>query len=202
MTQIAATDGALIRLLKGCGFPGVDIESGPHEWDGAYVQRLLTTAPAIRVVFLGAAEFSDTGNSTSLNMAGKWVAYVVVGWNGQDEKARRLGAGAGYDLLHRTASALHAAILTDENGDRLPIASVTGLDVLADSALDLGNLWIGAVDVLIELPLSLMPECTGPLDDFLKVRATFDLPGVGKPAPDISDAGTEGDLPAHVDLEQ
>ena len=54
MTQIAATDGALIRLLESCNFPGVDIASGPHEWDGGYVQRLLTSAPAIRVVFMGA----------------------------------------------------------------------------------------------------------------------------------------------------
>ena len=130
MTQIAATDGALIRLLESCNFPGVDIASGPHEWDGAYVQRLLTSTPAIRVVFMGATEFSDTANSTSLNMMGKWSAYCIVGWNGRDEKARRLGQGGGLDLLHRCASALHGAILTDDNGDRLPIASVSGLDVV------------------------------------------------------------------------
>ena len=201
MTQIAATDSALIRLLKSCGFPSVDIASGPHEWDGAYVQRLLTSTPAIRVVFMGAEPHADTATSTSLNMEAKWAAYVIVGWNGQNEKERRIGAGAGYDLLHRTASAVHSAILMDDNGDRLPIASVTGLDVLADSALDLSNLWIAAVEISVELPLDLMPECTGPLDDFLRVRATFDIEG-GEPAPDIADAGTEGDLPVRQDLEQ
>ncbi len=176
MTQIAATDSALVRLLEGCGFPGVDIASGPHEWDGGYVQRLLTSAPAIRVVFMGAEPYSDTATSTSLNMLGRWAAYCIVGWNGQDEKERRIGAGAGYDLLHRTASALHSAILTDEDGDRLPIASVTGLEVLTDSALDISNLWIAAVEISIELPLDLMPECIGPLDDFLKIRGDIDLP--------------------------
>ena len=183
MTQIALTDAALVRLLEGCGFPGVDIASGPHEWDGGYVQRLLTSAPAIRVVFMGADEFTDTRTSTTLSMAGKWAAYVIVGWNGQNEKERRIGAGAGYDLLHRAASALHAAILTDEAGDRLPIAGVTGLDVLADSALDLLNLWIGAVEITVELPLDLMPECTGPLDDFLRVRGPLVVPD---PADDIN----------------
>ena len=182
MTQIVATDSALIRLLEGCGFPGVDIASGPHEWDGGYVQRLLTSTPAIRVAFLGAEPHTGTATSTSLNMEGKWAAYVIVGWNGPNEKERRIGAGAGYDLLHRVASALHSAILTDDNGDRLPIASVTGLDVLADSALDLSNLWIAAVEISVELPLDLMPECTGPLDDFLRVRGPLVVPD---PADDI-----------------
>ena len=190
MTQIAATDSALIRLLEGCGFPGVDISSGPHEWDGAYVQRLLTATPAIRIVFMGAEPYSDTATSTSLNMLGKWAAYVIVGWNGQNEKERRIGAGAGYDLLHRTASALHSAILTDDNGDRLPIASVTGLDVLADAALDLSNLWIAAVEISGELPLDLMPECTGPLDAFLRIRGPLVVPD---PAADLDIA---------VDLDQ
>ena len=182
MTQIAATDSALSRKLKDCGFPGVDISSGPHEWDGGYVQRLLTSTPAIRVVFMGAEQFANSATSTTLSMAGKWAAYVVVGWNGQNEKERRIGVGAGYDLLHRTASALHSAILTDEDGSRLPIASVSGLDVLADSALDLSNLWIAAVEISIELPLDLMPECTGPLDDFLRVRGPLVMPD---PAEDI-----------------
>ena len=182
MTQIAATDSALIRLLKGCGFPDVDIASGPHSWDGAYVQRLLTSAPAIRVVFLGAEELTNSRNSTTLSMAGKWAAYCIVGWNGKNEKERRLGAGAGYDLLHRTASAVHSAILTEEDGSRLPISSVTGLDVLADSALDLSNLWIGAVEISVELPLDLQPECMGPLNDFLRVRGPLVVPG---PADDV-----------------
>ena len=182
MTQIYQTDSALIRLLQSCNFPGVDIASGPHEWDGGYIQRLLTSTPAIRVVFLGAEEFTNSRNSTTLSMAGKWAAYVIVGWNGQNEKERRLGAGAGFDLLHRVASAAHAAILMEEDGSRLPISSVTGLDVLADSALDLSNLWIGAVEISVELPLDLQPECMGPLDDFLRVRGPLVVPD---PAADI-----------------
>ena len=81
--------------------------------------------------------------------------------------------------------------------------AVEGLGVETDSALDLANLWVGSIAVSIELPLELLPQesCYGPLDDFLKVRATFDLEG-GKPTPDIADAGTEGDMPARVDLPQ
>ena len=202
MTQIAATDAALVRLLDSCGFPGVDVASGPYEFDGAYLTRLLSAAPAIRVVFRSAEEY-DGDKTTELILAGLWAVYVVTGWNGKHEAARRLGAGAGYDLLHRAGAAIHSAILTEENGARLPIASVTGIDVLTDSALDLGNLWVGAISVAVELPLPLLPSdaCYGPLDAFLKVRATFDIEG-GKPTPDIADAGTEGDVPVIVDLEQ
>ena len=181
MTQIAATDSAIIRLLESCNFPGVDVASGPHEWDGSYVQRLLTSAPAIRVVFMGADEYND--QSTSLILAGKWAAYVVVGWNGADEKARRLGPDAGYDLLHRCASAIHNAVLMEEDGSRLPIATVTGLDVLADGALDISNLWVGAVEISIELPLDLLEPCIGPLDDFLRVRGPLVVPD---PATDVA----------------
>ena len=190
MTQIAATDAAIIRLLESCNFPGVDVASGPHEWDGSYVSRLLTAAPAIRVVFMGADEYSGD-QSTSLILAGKWTAYCIVGWNGADEKARRLGPDAGYDLLHRCASAIHAAVLTEEDGfTRLPITRVTGLDVLADGALDISNLWVGAVDIAVELPLDLLEPCIGPLDDFLKIRG------------DIVVDGPADDLPIDTDLPQ
>ena len=133
------------------------------------------------VAFLGGDEPSD---STSLDLAGKWGVYVVVGWNGQDQKARRIGAGAGFDLMHRAAAALHAAILTEPNGERLPISRVEGLQVLSDSSTDLANLWIAEIAVAVELPLELVESdaCYGPLDDFLKIRGEIDLPD---PATDI-----------------
>ena len=183
MTQISLTDAALVRLLDSCGFPGVDVASGPHEWEGAYVTRLLSAAPALRVVFLGAEEY-DGDKTTELILAGQWAVYVVTGWNGKDQAARRLGAGAGYDLLHRAAAAMHSAILTEENGERLPISSVTGIEVLADSALDIANLWVGAISVVVELPLPLTESdaCFGPLDDWLRLRGDLVMPD---PADDI-----------------
>ena len=204
MTQIAATDEALVRLLDTCGFPGVTVLSAPHQWDAGYVQRLLTDVPAILVAFLGGEPFDDTKTSALLDVSGKWSVLICTGWNGRDQEARRLGVGAGFDLMHRAASVLHTAILTDTNGERLPQVQVEGLGVETDSALDISNLWVGSIAVSVELPLELLPTeaCYGPLDDFIKVRATFDLPGVGKPTPDIADAGTEGDLPARVDLQQ
>ena len=183
MTQISMTDDALIQVLESCDFPGVTILSAPHEWDAGFVQRLISVTPSILVAFASADDPGDK-NQTELNLDGRWGIYVATGWNGADQKARRLGAGAGFDLLHRASAALHNETLRDPNGNRLSEARVDGLQVLADSSIDLANLWIGEIAVSVRLPLPLLESdaCYGPLDDFLKIRGEIDLPG---PADDI-----------------
>ncbi len=190
MTQISLTDDAIIRLLDSCSFPGVSIMSAPHSWDGSFVQRLISDTPAILVAFLGADDPGDK-NQTELNLDGRWGIYVATGWNGADQKARRLGAGAGFDLMHRAAAALHNETLREPNGDRLSQTRVDGLDVLADSSTDLANLWIGEIAVSVRLPLPLLEgdACFGPLDDWLTLRGEIDLPD---PADDI---GLAVDIP-------
>ena len=165
--------GAAARRMR---LPRRNRHVAPHEWDAGFVQRLIGATPAILIAFLGADE--PDSRLTELNLDGRWAAYVVVGWNGQDQKARRLGAGAGFDLMHRAAAVLHTAVLTEENGERLPQVNVEGLAVETDSALDLANLWIGSIALVIELPLALDPgeRCYGPLDDFLRIRGDIDLP--------------------------
>ena len=178
MTQIAETDEALVRLLDTCGFPGVTVMSAPHEWDGSFVQRLLTDVPAILVAFLGGEPYGDTATSTVLAVSGKWSILICTGWNGHDQAARRLGVGAGFDLMHRAASVLHTAFLEDAKGRRLTQVQVEGLGVETDASLDLANLWVGSIAVNVELPLELLPseDCYGPLDDFLKIRGPLVVP--------------------------
>ena len=170
MTQIAMTDVALVDLLESCDLPGVTVLSAPHEWDAGFVQKLLTVTPAILIAFLGADD--PDSKLTELNLDSRWAAYVAVGWHGQGQEARRLRSGAGFDLLHRAAAALHNAVLHEPNGNRLPMVKVDGLAVEADSALDLVNLWVASIHMTIELPLPLLPTdaCYGPLDQFLKIR--------------------------------
>ena len=168
MTQIYQTDSALIRLLQDCNFPGVNVASGPHSFDGSYIQRLLSSTPAIRVVFLGAEPYPEP--KTSLSLAGKWSIIIFTGWNGASEEARRIGPGAALDLLARAGGALHAAVLQDEHGDRLPLIQVDSMEVLTDGSADLANVYIAEIGVTIELPMEIPEECTGPLDDFLRVR--------------------------------
>ena len=204
MTQIAATDEALVRLLNTCGFPGVTVLSAPHSWDSGFIARLFGDVPALLVAFLGGEAYGDTKTSTVLDLAGKWGIYVCTGWNGSDQKARRLGAGAGFDLMHRAASVLHTEILTDANGNRLPQVQVEGLGVETDSAVDLANLWVGSIALSIDLPLELVPSesCYGPLDDYLKTGVTFDLPGGHEFDPDTDEIGVDGDVAAEIDMPQ
>ena len=191
MTQIALIDDALVRLLESCSFPGVTVLSAPHEWDNGFIRRLVSTTPSVLISFLGAEQYDDTP-STVLQLAGKWGCYCVVGWNGADQQARRTGAGAGFDLMHRAAAAIHTAILTEPNGERLPQTTVEGLQVRSDSAVDISNLWIGEIAVAVELTLELQESdaCYGPLDDFLKIRGPLVVPD---PAEDV---------PLAVDLPQ
>ena len=184
MTQIALTDSAIIDLLEGCDLPEVTVMSAPHQWDAGFVQRLITVTPAVLVAFLGGEPYPDTSTSTTLDLVGKWGVYVCTGWNGKDQAARRLGAGAGFDLMHRAAAAIHGAILKEPNGNRLPQTTVEGLQVLTDSAIDVANLWIGEIAVSVELPLELVEsdQCFGPLDDFLKIRGPIVVPD---PAADL-----------------
>ena len=186
MTQIVATDRALVRLLEGCDFPGVSVFSAPHEWDHGFVTRLLGDVPALLVAFVGGEAYDDTKTSTALDVAGKWSAYCVVGWHGAGQEERRLGAGAGFDLMHRAAAVLHTATLFDENGEKLSQVRVEGLGVETDSSLDISNLWVGSIALDINLPLDLDPSesCYGPLDDFIRVRGGFDIEGRQGPARD------------------
>ena len=184
MTQIALTDDAIVRLLESCDFPGVQVFSGPREWDNGYLQRLLVAAPAIVVAFLGGEPYEDSKTSTVLKLEGRWGVYICTGWNGMGQKERRHGAGAGLDLTHRAAAAIHTAILTEPNGERLPQTIVEGIGVETDAALDISNLWVGSIAVSVELPLELLEgdACYGPLNDFLRIRGEIDLPD---PADDI-----------------
>ena len=187
MTQIYETDSALIRLLQDCNFPGVDVATGPHSFDGSYVQRMLSSLPAIRIVFLGCDKFPEA--TTSLSMAGKWSIILAVGWHGASSEARRIGPGAGLDLLARVAGALHAAVLKDEDGERLPLIQVDSIEVLSDGAQDLANLWVAEIAVTIEVPIEIPEICQGPLDDFLRIRGPLVL---SDPAPDLA---IDTDLP-------
>ena len=205
MTQIYHTDDAIVRLLEGCDLPGVTVQSAPHEWDNGFIQRLLTATPAVLVAYLGAEAYDDTKTSTVLDMVGKWAVYCVVGWNGADQKSRRIGVGAGFDLMHRTAAAIHGARLTESNGNRLPQTTVEGLQVLTDSSIDIANLWIGEIAVSVDLPLELLEgdACYGPLNLYLKTAATFDITGGREFDPDAGDEiGVDGDVTSRFNQPQ
>ena len=188
MSQIGETENALLRVLQTCQLPsGTSIESAPSKWDGGYIQRLISTTPALRLAFLGAVPFAEP-SSTSLNLRATWGLYCIVGWNGQSEELRRTAVDGGYDLVARVAPIIHNVILEDSMRQRLPIPNVVGIETLTDSAIDVSNLWISEVLIDVELPLDIPEDCEGPLELFLRVRGDLAMP---VPAADL---GISADL--------
>ena len=125
-----------------------------------------------------------------------------MGWHGRDGEARRRAVGGGYDLVARVAPVVHNALLEDSANQRLPIPAVVSIENITDSAVDLSNLWITAVEIEIELPLDIPADCEGPLSDWLTWRGGIDIEG-GKPKPATAeDAYAEADVPTGGDLDQ
>ena len=94
--------------------------------------------------------------------------------------------------MHRVASVIHAATLTDPDGDEHR-PRVGPIEVLTNTAFDAANLWVCALTVTVELPLPLLETeaCYGPLDDFLRIRG--DMPFAPDPAAPV---------PVRVDVPQ
>ena len=183
MSQIGDTEHALLDLLKSCQLPaGISIESAPNDWSGNYVTKLISSTPAVRLVFMGATPRAGDELSTSLNMVARWSCLVVTGWHGLPEEQNRLAEDGGYDLTARIAPIIHNAPLLDPANQRLPIPYVVSIENVANAALLEAGLWACEILVEIELPLDIPEACTGPLDVFLRIRGDLDLPD---PAADI-----------------
>ena len=99
-------------LNPGDAGPFRSIESGPGEWSEDYLNRFVTSAPAIRVACMGGA--ADKG--TDLDVDTEWAVFVLTGWQGQRERDRRRGKGGGigaYRAVTLLAPWLHACSVGD-----------------------------------------------------------------------------------------
>ena len=164
-------------LLESCSFP----RRHRHEraaFNGMRVmQRLISVHAGDTWSHFSAPSHTTTRLKSSTERfpwrgSGASMSSPSVG-TAQDQKARRLGAGAGFDLMHRAAAAqFHTAILTEPNGERLPKRKSRGCKcVETDSAVDISQSVDRRDCVNVELPLELhcrSDACYGPLDDFLE----------------------------------
>ena len=94
MTQIAATDSALVRLIESCDFPGVTVLSAPHEWDGGFVQRLIGETPALLVAFLGAEPYEPDTQASTVNRTCEGRVGVVYRRSAGTARIKRRGGSA------------------------------------------------------------------------------------------------------------
>ena len=73
--MIAEIEAGLISFIDEC-LDGVDVAAGPGEWDGGYIRKLLSVAPAVRVVWSGA---TMAQRATEATMEGAFSIYIPGG---------------------------------------------------------------------------------------------------------------------------
>lgn len=197
--MIAETENQLVALLTEC-LPGVDVASGPGQWDGAYLQTLLGSLPAVRVTFGGLD--NPTPSSSYLKADATWTIYIVTGWRGGNERERRLGPNMAYSIIQTVLPVIHNRALADENGQTISRLAIEGTENLWSGSWDTMGASIYSVQVASEIVLD--PEDAGlksALADWLTAGISFDLPGEGTD-PDPDRIGEVGDLVGRVDLPQ
>ena len=141
---IAPIETALVDFISDCLPDAIDVQAGPGDWDPAYVRSLLTTLPAVRVVFDGGEQ---ERLETFITLESRWAVFVAVGWKGQPEESRRQGADGAYALLDVLVPAMHGARLTDPSGKKLTVIGVETIENLWTAALSASNMAVYAIGI-------------------------------------------------------
>ena len=113
--MISEIETALVDFVGGCLPAEVDVAPGPGEWDESYTRNLLTSLPAVRVVFDTAAQITS---ESFILLESSWVIFIAVGWKGGDEASRRVGSNGAYRFLDVLVPALHKVHLADATGKK------------------------------------------------------------------------------------
>ena len=198
---IAAAEDWLVAVCKDTLGSAVAVTTGPGEWDGSYLKKLLTSLPAVVITWDG----GTAAKSTSLTLDATWTLYIVTGWQGGDEATRRRAATKGaYVILTALASRLHTANMGDPQytaaGTGGAVANIPDLGALDGfgllSVADVTNEWSGEWDRVGVAVYSLELAQDMPLlgvdsegfDDWLRAGVDIDLPDEGE------DVDLEGDF--------
>ena len=141
---ISQIETALVDFISGCLPDAIDVEAGPGDWDPAYVRSLLTTLPAVRIVFDGGEQERE---ETFITMESRWAVFVAVGWKGQPEPSRRQGADGAYLLLDALIPQLHGAKLTDSRGKTMTSVGVESIENLWTAALSASSMAVYGIGI-------------------------------------------------------
>ena len=188
--MISEIEKALIALVNDCLPDEVDVAAGPGEWDDSYFRGLLTTLPAVRIVFEGGVQ-EETGTDVFLNTT--WIIYIAVGWKGGDEASRRtLGHTGAYALIGTLLPAVNAVVLKDGKGEGLTALKVKAVQNMWTSSVEAVSVALFAITLSTDVGFDPDPSTyKADLDDFLKAGVEFRLPD--DPAADLPDG--DFDLP-------
>lgn len=150
------------------------VESGPGEWDEAYLRRVLQFAPAVVVAF----QHGEAREREDLDLDTRWTLYVVGTWIGEDREASRTGPVTGaWPAAEACAAAVHHC---QPPGGNIGIVHVSGIENLWSGMLDERGLSLVAVGLEVELAVD--PDvAAGELDEFLRAGVEWDIDADGQP---------------------
>ena len=204
---IAAAEDWLVAVCKDTLGDAVTVLTGPGAWDGSYLEKLLTSLPAVVITWDG----GTAADSTSLTLNATWTLYIITGWQGGDEATRRRAATKGaYVIFTALAVRLHK----ENMGQRQYTAAGTGgavANIPDPEALDgfghlivvdITNEWSGEWDRVgvsiyaleLQQNMPLLGVDSASFDDWLRTNMTIDIEGGEEFDPDAGDEiGVDGD---------
>ena len=214
MTIAAAEDWLKAVCADALG-GAVPVTTGPGEWDGSFLKKLLTDLPAVVITWDG----GTAGDSTSLVLGVTWTLYVVNGWKGGDEATRRRAATTGaYAVLTALAVRLHNTNMGERQytasggGGAVPnIPSLEDLEGFGRLRIaGITNEWSGEWDRVGVAVYALEIEQNVPLElpvdenlaDWLRTNLTIDIEGGDEFDPDTDEIGVDGDVASRFDMPQ
>lgn len=151
------------------------VESAPGRWSEEYLKRQVRKLPGVFVAWSD----GDVEDGDELFVRVRWHAYVLTGFDGQDQLKRRRGAGSqagAYALVEAVAGTLHNRVLPGD--DPLGHLLVTRIENLYTGALESKAVSVFAVTCRLGAQIELEPAL-GSLDDFLRAGAGVDIDADG-----------------------
>ena len=188
---IAAAEDWLLAVIRDEMGSAVNVDTGPYDWSGEYLKKLIRDLPAVRVVWDG----GTAADATSVSLAVTWTLYVVTGWQGENQEARRRAASNGaYVMLAALTNRLHNLNMADAqfsaSGTRVTEAvEGAGRLRLSEIVNEGGSEWdrvgIAIYSIVLDHQMPLEFEAAaGTVDDWLGGDVDFDRPGT-VPDPDL-----------------
>ncbi len=172
---------ATVALEQALGENDIDIAHGPGEWDGEYIEELLTTLPAVRIALVGGLVSEET--ELSLRPA-EWAIYIATGWGDcRSPEDLQVGADGTHAMLDALMFGMHNSVLSTDDGERIGFCRMQTLTNLWQGGFRRLRISVFQLTAVVDMPIVLsMPAG---LDEFLRSTVDWDIEGGREP--DMSD---------------
>lgn len=167
--MIAAIEDDIIAVVKAAiGNKLRTVDSLPGDWDADMLRRLLLSAPAVYVAFLGGPKIKEADAVVGID--GRWSLFAITG-HASGNAARRRGDGreiGAYEIIERLVPRLHNRTVPD-------VGTMTLRDVENLYSGTIDNRGVALYSAVFTLPVyfpEVLDETT--LDIFATFHADWD----------------------------